>query len=110
MGAEKGVQVPGQDRSRAWPTECPVGKITHQLVGSTIVVFQHKNQPSEEIPRGGLISTASLRGLAPSSKIQVLDMFLLEPKGSGHLYQFKILPTVYKHSLFFHIPINIFYL
>lgn len=35
MGAEKGVQIPGQDRGRAGPTECPVGEITHQLVGST---------------------------------------------------------------------------
>ena len=35
MGAEKGVQVAGQDRSRAGPTKCPVGEITHQFVGST---------------------------------------------------------------------------
>lgn len=35
VGAEKGVQIPGQDRGRAGPTECPVGEITHQLVGST---------------------------------------------------------------------------
>ena len=30
MGAEKGVQIPGQDRGRAGPTECPVGEITHR--------------------------------------------------------------------------------
>ena len=35
VGAEKRVQIPRQDRGRAGPTECPVGEITHQLVGST---------------------------------------------------------------------------
>lgn len=35
VGAEKRVQIPGQDRGRAGPTKCPVGEITHQLVGST---------------------------------------------------------------------------
>ena len=35
VGAEKWIQIPRQDRGRAGPTECPVGEITHQLVGST---------------------------------------------------------------------------
>lgn len=35
MGAEKRVQVTGQDRGRAGSIECPVGEITHQFVGST---------------------------------------------------------------------------
>lgn len=35
VGAEKRVQIPGQDRGRAGPTKCPVGEITHQLVSST---------------------------------------------------------------------------